>query len=918
VSLLARWCRNATRSQHPSYQRAGTLRAVLARPSAQAISRLAATRFSSLASTQKSPLKTEQKRFSPFSVLACNSSSRLVRNASLAYLKRFLFTDSVKKAASSAANQSHALCRRALRSRVSSLFSRGFSQVPAAPTSKLDGFKKALKDPRTAKYGKVLFVVGCFGAAALIYKEARPDLAVKIKLEDPPSIAELKEFILKFNAAIKKREPIEAYYKEALKRIFHYRFLANLSPRHNSHPDIALARIGLLTLSECENFDIRYEALKQLKTLLRKPFDPTESIENLLLLEHRIGERLKKLSEVQDSITLLHDQVACYNLILEKIFLGTLQAGSFLSKDTKQEVSQRARLIIKKLEKNPAFQYEAHNAKTLSAHLETPSQRVTETVNALFAFHTLFQEIKQDGRILILESLTSPQGLEKLKQFFSNMPGQYEKAEQIYLRLKENWDEQNVDLYAVIILSKPQWHSSVTDNSLQTLQKTLKATPKDEKNWLVLYRLVEVLSEVVMSKKEDPFRQQAFAEMVTLIDPQTPWQVRYKVATILLQLRNDPLFQELAKEQWQRHLAIPATNLRMEHSLRLFATIQESSKKADHELHMQYEFKGKLKDGVNALQQGLLIPREACLDQLSEQFQVGFSKMPIQVIRGMRGAGKTTLATAYAEHTALDYTLQHWLDAKTLDSDLDALADQVGIPPVDLQTIKTQQDRQLLLKRWLGNKQNHGWLLIIDNVDPEDCIKIKGVLPDSGGHCLLTTYHDTVQNAFLSIPLKLPLFSPFEAVHYLLNKPQYTSEERNSAHQICIELGHLPLALSHARAYVKKTGCSFEHLLNLYRTRNVTLFPGVETTWEINFTTVKATHPLASELLPLLAQLYHRNIPFAIINTWLTDQGNDEATVLATLAELKEFAPVRARSCQEKHGSRRTSLSCLKSYWSNY
>lgn len=768
-----------------------------------------------------------------------------------------------------------------------------YKKNPSEWVAKMEEFKNAiLNEPLVAQLGMACFVGGLALIARKMYKERRSDLNIKIKIEEPPTILALRGFVQRFNT-IKNTAKIDSKLNsEAFAHINHYRFMGNLTPRRDPHADIPLARVGLLTMSECEDFSIRQEAFKHLKMLLRQAFDPSESIVSLLILENRIGERLKQLNEVNDPITFLHEQVTCYNLILEKIFLGTLQAGSFISKDSKQEVCLRARAISKKLEKNPAFQYEAHNAKLLSEHLETPSQKVTESVSAIFAISSLYKETNADLHALLFEGTISLEGLEKLRQFLIKAPDQFEKAEQIYLRLKENWEERNTDLYASILLSKPQWHSSITDNSLQILQNVLKTTPRTQANWLALYRIVEVLSEIVLSNNNDQFRQKVFHEMTSLIDSEVAWQVRYKVASILLQLRNDPFFQDLAEAQWQRHLSLPVSNPRMQHSLRLFAAIQEKVKEANLERQATLHFKDKLKEKVDLMLQDL-IPRDQFLGNIERQFHTSYAPTTVQIIHGMRGVGKTVLATTYAVKYVQDYTHVHWIDAKTYDMDLDKLADHANIPTVKSKAVKSLEERQPLLKKWLEEQQNHGWLLIIDNVDPEDCDKIKSFIPSSGGHILCTTYHDSIKDQFpLSLSLELSLFSPYEATRYLLQQSNCSSEDIPYVIQISEELGYLPLPLSHAKAFIRKTGCSFSHFLKLYNAHKTKLLPGLDITWDMNFEAVKKICPLTAELLPFLAHLYPHAIPYSLIETWCAKNHEkcNEVELLRALRELKEFA----------------------------
>src|SRR3990167_9727283 len=117
------------------------------------------------------------------------------------------------------------------------------------------------------------------------------------------------------------------------------------------------------------------------------------------------------------------------------------------------------------------------------------------------------------------------------------------------------------------------------------------------------------------------------------------------------------------------------------------------------------------------LNAGLLVARDDLLTQVVDNFK----RRPLQIIEGHKATGKTTLALCYATQCKEKYTWMRWIDAKAFESDLLELADFARIGEGKI------PERLSRLRAWLGREER--WLLIIDNVDPEDCAKIKEWIP---------------------------------------------------------------------------------------------------------------------------------------------------------------------------------------------
>ncbi|MFI8238845.1 tetratricopeptide repeat protein, partial [Streptomyces sp. NPDC085866] len=223
-------------------------------------------------------------------------------------------------------------------------------------------------------------------------------------------------------------------------------------------------------------------------------------------------------------------------------------------------------------------------------------------------------------------------------------------------------------------------------------------------------------------------------------------------------------------------------------------------------------------------QVGVMPPRAGCFQTRAEVVRlrealtggqaavlVGQDTVHGQVLAGMGGVGKTQLAADYAR-TALragELDVLVWITASNATAVTSGYAQAaveiLGADPADRETAA----RAFLA--WLEPKANAApcrWLVVLDDVtDPAD---LNGLWPPAGPHgrTLVTTRR---QDAALAGRLiKVGLFTEAESLAYLTAalgaRSRREPDEQLAA--LAHDLGHLPLALSQAAAYLIDAGIS--------------------------------------------------------------------------------------------------------------
>jgi tetratricopeptide (TPR) repeat protein len=203
----------------------------------------------------------------------------------------------------------------------------------------------------------------------------------------------------------------------------------------------------------------------------------------------------------------------------------------------------------------------------------------------------------------------------------------------------------------------------------------------------------------------------------------------------------------------------------------------------------------------------------------------------VQVIVGMGGIGKTELATEYIHHNRDKYEIIWWIRAEHHDRVRDALvklAQRLG-----LREAATDSGRDRTIMAVLDALQSEArsrWLLVYDNaVNP---LELQKYLPTSRpeGHVIITSRQVNWPSYIIADGFEVLPFTEEEAVSFLRGKvpglaasdgrKKLTQEEdgrrESEARRLAAELGHLPIAVDHAGAYLAETMLSVDEYLTRF------------------------------------------------------------------------------------------------------
>ncbi|HEY7200918.1 MAG TPA: FxSxx-COOH system tetratricopeptide repeat protein, partial [Candidatus Dormibacteraeota bacterium] len=274
-------------------------------------------------------------------------------------------------------------------------------------------------------------------------------------------------------------------------------------------------------------------------------------------------------------------------------------------------------------------------------------------------------------------------------------------------------------------------------------------------------------------------------------------------------------------------------------------------------------------------------------------------------VHGLGGVGKTQLAARYADGRRADYPDGvFWLRADEEDSfvgDLAGLAWRLGLDERDESAREVQIEAVL---RWL--RAHGGWLVVLDNVEPEAAAAVRRWLPPGLPGHLLVTSRTPMWSARLGLePLPVGV-----ATRFLLQRTGL--DDAPAAGAIAEALGCLPLALEQAAAYVTASGRDLAGYAELLRRRQVELlregtpedYPQpVAGTWRLSLERVEAERPEAADLLRLCAFLAPDDIPVRVLTAGAGELPGPLAPALAddieldrTIATLLRFSLVHRRS----------------------
>jgi tetratricopeptide (TPR) repeat protein len=260
--------------------------------------------------------------------------------------------------------------------------------------------------------------------------------------------------------------------------------------------------------------------------------------------------------------------------------------------------------------------------------------------------------------------------------------------------------------------------------------------------------------------------------------------------------------------------------------------------------------------------------RQELLDQLWQELVGGTANQgagpAVLVLHGLGGVGKSSLALEYAHRhwIAEDYGLVWWVTA----TQPAAVGTQLGtLLAAQLEADVEGRDSVAMTQAVLAAR-TEPWLLVLDDAENPDAVR--EFLPPAGsGHVLITSRNP---NWHPHARLEVPDLHPAAAVAFLTARTGDPDEV--SAEQLAEQLGHLPLGLEQAGAYISATpGATLASYLTAYRKRRPELLgrgdPAdyehtIARTWSMAFGALGST---AVGLLRLLACYAPDDIPLTLL-----------------------------------------------------
>ena len=199
---------------------------------------------------------------------------------------------------------------------------------------------------------------------------------------------------------------------------------------------------------------------------------------------------------------------------------------------------------------------------------------------------------------------------------------------------------------------------------------------------------------------------------------------------------------------------------------------------------------------------------------------------PAQVISGMGGIGKTEIATEYIHRHRDEYEIIWWIRAEHHDRVRDALVSLGQRLELRLAGGGVGRDRTIAaVLEALESGVRPRWLLVFDNAaQPLDLQRYLPTCPP-GGHIIITSRLQNWPGYIEADSIEVSPFTEEEAISFLrrrvpalgrigrLEEDEWRSGE---AGRLGAALGHLPIAIEHAAAYLTETKQSVDDYLTQF------------------------------------------------------------------------------------------------------
>jgi tetratricopeptide (TPR) repeat protein len=202
------------------------------------------------------------------------------------------------------------------------------------------------------------------------------------------------------------------------------------------------------------------------------------------------------------------------------------------------------------------------------------------------------------------------------------------------------------------------------------------------------------------------------------------------------------------------------------------------------------------------------VKRSELMESMTKHLADPLDSTRVVILQGMGGQGKTQLALEYCRESKSigRYVGIFWVDSSdkvTVSKSFGAIADDLAPSQVSPDEESRVRLVKSALKSW-----TKPWLIIFDNYDDHTLYAIAEYIPESrSGHCLITSRSPGLSR--LGTVINIPGMSDDQALELLLSNYELDSEsDREMAYKegqkIVNRLGHLPLAIAQANAYLRE------------------------------------------------------------------------------------------------------------------
>ncbi|KAM4062561.1 tetratricopeptide repeat domain-containing protein [Hirsutella rhossiliensis] len=308
------------------------------------------------------------------------------------------------------------------------------------------------------------------------------------------------------------------------------------------------------------------------------------------------------------------------------------------------------------------------------------------------------------------------------------------------------------------------------------------------------------------------------------------------------------------------------------------------------------------------------VGRSNILDDLKQLLGFGqrpgaAGSRPRVALHGLGGVGKTQIALAYVYwlQEACPEVSVFWVHASNAErfrQSFASIAEECQIPGHD----NPQTDVLLLVKQWLGRKENGQWLMVLDNADDEPLFfsaagsssigvnKLGQYIQECNhGAVLVTTRNKKVAvrltKSAATYTVEIRQLGEEESKQLLKTMLKEDDEVTHVLSALSSRLEHLPLALVQAAAFIQANCISIEEYLDLLDESDHTVVDllsedfetigrdseapqAVAQTWMLSFRQIKEQDALAGDLLSLMSLFDRQGIPIPFLSHYSTQECN--------------------------------------------